>query len=219
MTIDNPHELDSRPQSRREWSGWLRSVVLPLGLVAVIVAGLLAYQARDNSGAGRDGFGSVALPVNLNPTGREPAAEEGRAAPDFLLQTLDGQTLRLSDLRGRPLIVNFWATWCGPCRVEMPELVQTHLDYGAQGLTILAVNEREAPERIQPFVDEFGLPFPILLDKRGEVGSTWRIGGSLQGLPSSYFVDREGIVRKVVLGQLTSRNLSDGLASIIGGGN
>ena len=216
--IDAPHELDSRPQSRREWSGWLRSIVLPVALVVAIVGGLLTYQARDGNSTARDGFGTVELPAGLNSTGREPAAENGRVAPDFLLQTLDGGTLRLSDLRGKPLIVNFWATWCGPCRTEMPDLVETHIAHSDDGLVVVAVNQREAAERIQPFVDEFGLPFPIALDRRGEIGTSWRIGGAMEGLPSTYFVDRDGIVRKVILGPLTERNLNEGLALIAGSG-
>src|SRR5262245_12550249 len=125
---DLPHELDSRPQSRREWSGWLRSLVLPLAVVVAIVGGLLWYDSRGGD-ATNDEYGTVELPANLNSTGRSPDADLGRAAPDFVLQTLDGKTLRLSDLRGRPLLVNFWATWCGPCRVEMPELVVSYLDH------------------------------------------------------------------------------------------
>jgi peroxiredoxin len=219
MAEHAPHELDARPQSRREWSGWLRSLVLPIGLVVAIVAGLLLYQSRSGDSAANDGYGTVDLPAGLNTTGKAPAAEDGRAAPDFRLLTLDGEEFRLSDFHGRPIVVNFWATWCGPCRVEMPDLVETYLEHGDEGLMVVAVNQREANERVQPFVDEFGLPFPIAMDRRGEVGATWRIGGAMEGLPSSYFVDRDGIVRKVVLGPLTARHLSDGLNLILGGSN
>jgi peroxiredoxin len=219
VTEHASHELESRPQSRREWSGWFRSLVLPIALLIAIVAGLLIYQSMRGSDAADDDFGIVALPQNLNTTGAAPAALEGRAAPDFLLESLAGDELRLSDFRGRPVIVNFWATWCGPCRAEMPELVESYLEHRDAGLAIVAVNQREAPDRIRPFADEFGLPFPIALDRRGEVGAAWQIGGAMEGLPSSYFIDRDGVVRKVVLGPLTPRHLEDGLSSILGRSN
>jgi peroxiredoxin len=211
---DQPHELDTRPQSRREWSGWLRSLVLPLGIVIAIVGGLLWYESR-GSDATSDEFGSVVLPAELNSTGRDPDADLGRAAPDFLLQTLDGETIRLSELHGRPLLVNFWATWCGPCRAEMPELVLSYLEHADAGFIVLAVNQREANARVQPFVDEFELPFPILMDRDGEVARTWRVGGPMQGLPSTYFIGRDGVVRKVVYGALTEKTLGEGLALIL----
>jgi peroxiredoxin len=218
MTRENPpHELETRPQARREWSGWLRSLVLPLGIVVLIVGGLLYYESRRDS-APDDGFGSVALPPALNATGQSPAAEQGRAAPDFLLQTLSGETLRLSELRGQPLLVNFWATWCGPCRIEMPDLVEAYNEHYEDGFIVLAVNQREAAARVQPFVDEFDLPFPIAMDRDGEVAQTWNIGGPMQGLPASYFIDRSGVVRKVVLGSLTESSLREGLGLILSGG-
>ena len=213
---DIPHELETRSQGRREWSGWLRSLVLPLGFVALIVGGLLWYESRGET-TSDSAFGSVALPGELNPAGKTPAAEANRLAPDFLLQTLDGERLRLSDLRGRPLLVNFWASWCGPCRIEMPDLVEAYIQHGPQGFLVLAVNQREADDRIRPFVEEFGLPFPILMDRDGEVARTWRVGGPMQGLPSSYFVGRDGTVQKVIHGGITAKTLAEGLDRILGG--
>src|SRR5688572_23673909 len=120
--MDAP-ELEERPQSRREWSGWLRSLVLPLGLVVAIVGGLLYLQSGRGEQAD-DAFGSVELPLEKNRTGREASATAERAAPDFVLPALDGPDVRLSDLQGRPVLVNFWATWCTSCRVEMPDLIK-----------------------------------------------------------------------------------------------
>jgi peroxiredoxin len=218
MAIHQPHELEERPQGRREWSGTLRSLVLPIGLVVAIVGGLLYYEARRGTTEDSTGFGTVALPSERNKTGREPVAEQGRAAPDFLLATLDGDPLRFSDLQGKPVLVNFWATWCTTCRIEMPELVETKLRYGSE-LEIVAVDLREADSRVRPFVEEFGLPFRMAMDRNGEVARTWRIGGPNEGVPSTYFIDRDGIVQKVVFGLLTEKTIEDGLALILAPAN
>jgi peroxiredoxin len=209
-----PPELDERPQSRREWSGWLRSLVLPLAVVVAIIGALLYIQAGSGDDAD-DGYGTVALPADRNTTGREAAAETGRAAPDFLLQALTGEDVRFSDLHGRPVLVNFWSTWCTTCRAEMPELIAAYKAHAPEGLVLLGVNLREADSRVQPFVDDFGMTFPVLLDRQGEVARTWRIGGPTEGLPSSYFIDRNGVVARVVYGLLTARALDEGLALIL----
>jgi peroxiredoxin len=214
MIENSPSELDERPQSRREWSGWLRSLVLPLGLVVALVGALLYIQA-DGSDQADDGYGTVALPSDKNTSGREPAAEAGRVAPDFILKELAGADLRFSELRGRPILVNFWSTWCTSCRAEMPDLVKAYETHRQDGFVVLGVNLREADARVQPFVDDFGMSFPVLLDRSGEVARTWRIGGPSEGLPSSYFIDRNGVVARVVYGLLTGRALDEGLSLIL----
>src|SRR5262245_54035186 len=182
----NDTELDSRPQGRREWSGYLRSLVLPLALLAVIVGGLFWYQGRRDSDATSDGFGTTELPATKNVTAKGADASVGRAAPDFVLQSPDGSTLRLSDLQGRPVIVNFWATWCGTCRSEMPDLVKTHEAQKASGLQVVGVDLRENDARVSEYAREFGATFPMVIDRSGEVARTWRIGGPNQGVPSTY---------------------------------
>ena len=209
-------ELESRPQSRREWNGWLRSIVLPLGLVVIIVAGLLYYQSnRGGSTHTNDGFGTVALPADKNATDKRPSAAQDRAAPDFVLPMIDGSQIRLSDLQGHPVLVNFWASWCTPCREEAPDLIKIYNDYKDQGLQVIGVDLRESDTAVQGFVDEFGVPYPIALDRDGEVASNWRIGGPNQGVPTSYFIDSSGVVRKVVYGYLTKSLEADGLKAIM----
>jgi peroxiredoxin len=212
---DGPSELLDRPQARREWSGYLRSLVLPLALVAAIVFGMLYARAGDGGARDVDGFGSVQLPPEKNATGREPSASEGRAAPDFLLPSLGAGPLRLSDLQGKPVLVNFWAVWCTTCRAEMPDLIRAYEQHREAGLVLVAVNLREAEGRVQGFAGEFGLPFPVVLDRDGDVARSWRIGGPSQGLPSSYFIDRDGVIRKVVYGTVTSKLMREGLDMIL----
>lgn len=211
---ENPPELDSRPQSRREWSGRIRSVVLPVGLVVVIVAGLL-YLQSGSSGGDDDGFGTVELPAARNITMEGPAARAERAAPDFLLRQLGGDPVRLSDLQGQPVVVNFWATWCSSCRVETPDLINLYEQHQSAGLVMLGVNLRENEGSIGDFVADFGVPYPIVLDRSGEVANTWQIGGPFGGIPATYFIDATGVVRKVVYGLVTEALATEGLSLIL----
>lgn len=213
---DGPPELEARPQSRREWSGWLRSLVLPIALVVAIVGVLLYIESRGATDDADAGYGTVELPSDKNPTAKDPSAAEGRSAPDFLLPSLDGAALRLSDLQGRPLLVNFWATWCLSCRAEMPALIETYEAYRDHGLIFLGVNLREADDQVRSFAGDFGVSYPVLLDHSGEVARTWRIGGPKEGLPSSYFIDRDGVVQKVVYGSVSAKAMSEGLSLILG---
>lgn len=214
MRTHETTELDSRPQARREWSGYLRSLVLPFGLLTVIVGALFWYQSRGGSDAASDGFGTVELPAAKNATSKAPDASAGRAAPDFVLRAPDGNALRLSDLQGRPVIVNFWATWCGTCRAEMPDVVKTYEAQKASGLEIVLVNLRESNARVAEYAKEHGATFPMVIDRSGEVARTWRIGGPNQGVPSTYFIDATGVVRKVIFGLLTPKNIAEGLDAI-----
>jgi thiol-disulfide isomerase/thioredoxin len=150
--------VDERPQRRREWAGGLRSVVLPLLAVTAIVAAVWYLQSGRGGGAEQEaGVGIVALPAENNPTGRPAAAEEGRAAPDFVLRTLDGGTVRLSDLRGSVVLLNFWATWCPPCREEVPELVRAYAAEQGRGFTVVAVDLQEPEGPVREFAQQFRL--------------------------------------------------------------
>lgn len=129
----------------------------------------------------------------------EPAPVAGHPAPDFELQTPAGETIRLSDHFGRPIIVNFWATWCGPCRAEFPEFQQAAVD-NADTLLIIGVNSTsvDQAEAVPAFLDEFGITFPVLLDKSGEVVDAYHV----LGLPTTVFIDSSGKINEVFTGPL-----------------
>ena len=119
-------------------------------------------------------------------------------APDFSLQSPDGETLTLSELRGRPVLLNLWASWCGPCRAEMPAMEAVYQEYRDQGFVVVAVNatnQDNLPAAVG-FAEELGLSFPILVDQAGEVSALYQ----LRALPSSYFIGRDGKIREVVIG-------------------
>lgn len=228
-------ELDEQP---RRWSGLLRSVVLPLALLAVILGGLWYWDSRGGGSSSNDAYGTVELPADKNPTGEKPLAEEGRAAPDFILEqpaggtlagisrcpvsptptptasTAVGCTLRLSDLQGRPVLVNFWATWCPPCRREVPDLVRAAETYGPQGLVIVGVNLQEPDDMVVDFAEEFGITYPLVIDRDGELSDVWRLGGPVQGIPTSYFIDKTGVIRAFYYGPINDDALRERLAKI-----
>lgn len=115
--------------------------------------------------------------------------EVGKAAPDFALRDLGGRTLRLSHHRGKAVFLNFWATWCIPCRIEMPSMEAIYKDYRGKGLEILAVSLDQGPvSEVEAFVKEYKLSFPILLDPGMEVAQKYRV----LGLPSTYLIGRSG---------------------------
>lgn len=122
----------------------------------------------------------------------------GSPAPDFTSTALDGSTVRLSDLRGKAVLLNFWASWCPPCREEMPYLQEAHERYGAEGLVVLAVNLDESPVAIRSFLDRYNIRLPVLLDR--DLHVTERYG--IIPLPTSFFIDRAGVVRSKVEGAM-----------------
>ncbi len=138
----------------------------------------------------------------------------GLPAPDFRLSTLAGESTRLSDLRGRPVLLNFWASWCEPCRSEMPAIAEARTVHRHTGLEVLAVNlrDQERGRDVQRFVEESGLSFPILLDAKGKVRRLYRI----RAVPATIFVDSSGIVRFIHAGPLTTPALARGLFEILG---
>jgi len=127
-----------------------------------------------------------------------PSPREGFSAPDFTLDLLDGGQVTLSDLRGKAVLINFWATWCPPCRAEMPAIEAVYRSHKDLGLEVLAVNTTNQDDQAAAaaFVEELELTFPVPLDRTGAVSASY----NLRGLPSTYFIDRHGVIRSVVVG-------------------
>lgn len=138
------------------------------------------------------------------------APEIGAQAPDFALRDLEGNEVRLSDYRGKTVLLTFWATWCGPCRLEMPTFEDRYQELKDDGFTVLGLNYDEPVEDVSAFRDELGLSFPLLLDPGGSVQRLYRI----RGYPSSIFVDDQGVVRIVHIGLITEGQLRDYLVEL-----
>ena len=132
------------------------------------------------------------------PLSSAPSPREGFLAPDFTLDTLQGEKVRLSDLRGKIVVLNFWATWCLPCRAETPALEKTYEQYEQSGMVVLGVDlaNQDSIGDVEAFIQEFKLTYPILLDRDGSVANLYQI----KGIPSTFFINREGIIRTVVVG-------------------
>lgn len=154
-----------------------------------------------------------AVPASATTGGGIPAPREGFSAPSIELERLDGERLDLTDLRGEVVVINFWASWCPPCRAEMPALERAYQAERERGLEILAVNTTYQDQlgAASAFVAEHGLSFPILLDRTGETANLYR----MRALPTTFFVDRKGVIRKVIVGgpmsEATLRSTVDSL--------
>jgi len=139
-----------------------------------------------------------AVPASTVMNGRISSPQSGFQAPDFTLNTIDGQNIKLSDLRGKAVIVNFWASWCPPCRTEMPALERVYQRYKNNGLVILAVNStvQDSRKTAQDFVSQNNLNFPVPLDDSGLVTRLYRV----QSLPTTFFINADGVIDEIVIG-------------------
>ena len=138
------------------------------------------------------------IPTPIAGASAPPSPQIGFAAPDFTLDTLDGETITLSELRGKPVLINLWASWCPPCRAEMPALDAVYRKYRDAGFVVLAVNTtyQDSEADAVAFAQNLGLTFPILFDRDGATSRRYQ----LQALPTSYFVGRDGTIRDIVIG-------------------
>jgi len=131
----------------------------------------------------------VALAAGL--VAAAPAVPSASGAPDFTLPSLDGPNLRLQEQRGQVVMINFWATWCGPCREEMPHLSRLYDKYRPSGFTVFAINIDEEPQKAARLAKQLGMRFPVLLDTDKKVSRLY----DLSAMPSTVLIDRDGRVR------------------------
>jgi cytochrome c biogenesis protein CcmG, thiol:disulfide interchange protein DsbE len=177
---------------------------LMAGVLVVLGAGLVGLGAGLAVFLGWPSAEPIASAAGqTEPESPGPAPVAGAPAPDFSLSGIDGAQVRLSDYRGDVVLVNFWATWCGPCRAEMPLLQERFTALRESGLVVLAVNDDEPVGEVTAFVQELGLTFPILLDPGANVQQLYRV----LGYPTSFLVGRDGVIQRVHVGVLTDSQL------------
>jgi cytochrome c biogenesis protein CcmG/thiol:disulfide interchange protein DsbE len=135
----------------------------------------------------------------------------GRQAPDFRLESLDGRQVSLADYAGQVVLLNFWATWCPPCKEEIPAIEKAYQAHRDDGFVVLGINDGEASEVIRAFADELGITYPVLIDKRGDVAAQYR----RRGLPLTVIVDRDGVIQVRHEGYLTADQLDSYLSHLL----
>ncbi len=173
------------------------------GFLAGILLGFAALRAFSGRNA--------APAQDASPAAREQVSPlVGSLAPDFSLPTLEGDSeIRLSDLRGLPVVLNFWASWCGPCRLEMPDIQERARRWEGQ-LVVLGVNYDEPRSDAQAFVDETGVTFPIVMDRGKRISREYQV----QGLPTTVILDADGVVRVRHVGLMTGSQLDQYLEQV-----
>lgn len=178
-----------------------------LGVVVLAMFGWAIYDfvlSSDNSGD------DAALEEETAADGIEIGLEEGNRAPDFELETLDGEAIKLSDLRGKPVFLNFFTSWCPPCRAEMPDMQKFHEDSDVQVLAVNMYEREHNTDDVPLFVEEFDLTLPMIIDESLEV--TYRYG--VQVMPTTYLLDSEGVIFNVHLGPMNYDQMHDSFADI-----
>lgn len=160
----------------------------------------------------RQVFGVALLAIGLGACSSAPSqsARAGAQAPDWSEPTSSGSTLSLSSLRGRPVYLNFFATWCEPCNEEAPYINQFQKEYGARGLQIVGVDELESKTKAQQFIDKYHLAYPAVVDN-----GTLQTQYSVNGLPVHVFIERSGVISKIVVGQMSKPDIDSAIRTIL----
>lgn len=177
-------------------------VILPVMLISVLLIAGCSGEP-DISGLSRITGYSV-----------DPAQspQVGEPAPDFEFQDSKEQTTYLSDFSGEVVLVNFWATWCGPCTYEMPFIQQVYDEWMGTGLVVLAINIGESADTVTSFVEEHGFSFPVLLNTNREVAERY----SIEYIPTTFFIDEDGIIQYIEVGAFQSQEAIESRLSQLG---
>ncbi|MFD6507926.1 MULTISPECIES: TlpA family protein disulfide reductase [unclassified Bacillus (in: firmicutes)] len=179
---------------------------LTIIVVLVCLAGYAAYEQFGNKDQAVQGKQEKSEAVMKEMIARN-GIEVGKSAPDFELTKLDGTNVKLSDLKGKKVILNFWATWCGPCQQEMPDMEAFYKEH-KENVEILAINYTPSEkgggeEKVRNFAKEKGITFPILLDKNIDVTTAYKV----ITIPTSYFIDTKGVIQDKFIGPMTQKEM------------
>lgn len=187
----------------------LIGLLLIAGMIGITVAGIVKTNLEN-----KDEFDNIALGSDVEFLPTDEGLAKGETPPDFELTTLDGESVKLSDYQGKKVILNFWATWCPPCRAEMPHMQDYFEEQAAkENVEILAVNlttEDHGLDKVENFVEEYGLTFPIPMDTEGEIGAIYQA----VTIPTSYMIDTEGKVQNKIVGPMNETMIEEMIANM-----
>jgi len=185
-------------------------VLVVLGLIAAALGGVFFFDASMPSSTATASEDRPPAPTRLV-SGSESALRD-RPAPDFTRPQMNGDTFRLSNHRGRVVVINFWATWCPPCRMEIPGFVKLQKEYRGEGLTVVGVSMDDGGfSTVRPFADDMEINYPLVMDD----GSVARQYGPVRALPSTFVVDPEGMIRHTRSGYLPEDQLRDWIEPLL----
>jgi peroxiredoxin len=191
-----------RTPFRRPSAGSIRNIVGTL-VVALLIIGVVWFLGRSDSAT------SQAITLTASAVGPAPHLEE--PAPDFELTTLEGETVRLSDYKGKPVWISFWASWCPPCRAENPDIQEMYDKYKDQGLVILAPAIGEEQGAVSGYVKRTGLTFTVGLDQTTQIAANYRI----VGIPTHFFIDPDGVLQVWRIGSMSKGTMEKNIEKIL----
>lgn len=191
----------------------LKKIIPVILLVALFIWGVYDINHKDKKD---NTLGSSNINTNVKSdigTEVKTGIEKGSKAPDFKLTTLDNKEVKLSDYKGKKVILNFWATWCPPCKAEIPDLIKFYADFKDKDVVILGVDltqSEKSQNAVADFVKSYGINYPVALDVDGAVSKNYQVSG----IPTSYIIDTQGIIRDKVVGPMDFEGMKRMLSSI-----
>ena len=189
---------------------WMLAAGAALALGLLTLPGIRSVTV-ESPAPGGDGEVAEAAEAGAAAAGCD---DDARPAPlDFTIADMDGNEVNLAELRGKVILLNFWATWCGPCKIEIPGFIELQDEYGDQGFQVLGLSVDDTPEQIRPFAEEFGVNYPMLVglgrdDFQEAYGPIW-------GLPISFWIDRRGTLCRTHMGIATKAEFEQELKSLL----
>lgn len=199
-----PPEIIFRTPFPRPAAGALRNIVATIFVGIAIIGLVWRFDSPQTAGSSQA--------ITLTAAASGPAPKVGREAPDFRVQGLDGQFYQLSDFRGRPVWINFWASWCPPCRAENPDIQATYEANQADGLVVLGIAIGEDDGTVRGYAGRTDLTYTIGLDRGTDIAAAYRI----VGIPTHFFIDRDGILREWRIGSMNKATMEKKVAVIMG---
>ncbi|WP_019414441.1 redoxin domain-containing protein [Paenisporosarcina sp. TG20] len=184
-------------------------LILIAAMISIVIAGIVKKNVENE-----ESISIQQLGVDLAEVASVEGLNKGDMSPDFELKTLDGEKVQLSELKGKKVIINFWATWCAPCKAEMPHMQNYYENYAEEeNVEILAVNLTNLDNGItgvKSFVQDYGLTFPIPMDVDGSVGQMYQT----ITIPTSYMVDTEGRIQNKILGPMDEKMMKNFISNL-----